>query len=115
MRFLREHRPEWADYNVDAYSSASVRNISYACPNVSFSSRPSRQVIIPLAKASEYDEVWLQCTSLTVVISLQFVSPRSPQYLHPFLQFLEVVRIEGQPLWPGDLASSHDMHLLQVP
>ncbi|CAM8915392.1 unnamed protein product [Rhodiola kirilowii] len=82
VRFLREHRSEWADYSVDAYSAASLRNIPYAIPSMSFSGRPSRQVIIPLAKASEYDES------------------------------LEVVRIEGQS--QGDMASSHEMHLLQL-
>ncbi|MFS7968654.1 hypothetical protein Hanom_Chr09g00800161 [Helianthus anomalus] len=29
VRFLREHRSKWADFNVDAYSSASVKASPY--------------------------------------------------------------------------------------
>ncbi|RZR90765.1 hypothetical protein BHM03_00018730 [Ensete ventricosum] len=59
VRFLREHRSEWADYNVDAYSAASLKaGVS------SFSgSRPTRfsgsQIIMPLAHTVENEEVHL--------------------------------------------------------
>ncbi|KAJ8504596.1 hypothetical protein OPV22_005482 [Ensete ventricosum] len=84
VRFLREHRSEWADYNVDAYSAASLKaGVS------SFSgSRPTRfsgsQIIMPLAHTVENEE------------------------------FLEVVRLEGQALIQDGAILSRDIHLLQL-
>ena len=57
MRFLREHRSEWADFNVDAYSAASLKAGSYAYPGM----RPTRftgsQIIMPLGHTIEHEEV----------------------------------------------------------
>ena len=57
VRFLREHRSEWADFNVDAYSAASLKAGSYAYPGM----RPTRftgsQIIMPLGHTIEHEEV----------------------------------------------------------
>ncbi|RWV92775.1 hypothetical protein GW17_00044816 [Ensete ventricosum] len=57
VQFLREHRSEWADCGVDAYSAASLTANPYAVPAV----RPSggflgSQVILPLAHTVEHEE-----------------------------------------------------------
>ncbi|KAL5990646.1 Homeobox-leucine zipper protein hox9 [Asimina triloba] len=84
VRFLREHRSEWADYNIDAYSAASLKAASNAFPGL----RPTRfsgsQIIMPLANTVENEE------------------------------FLEVVRLEGQPVAQEDAVLSRDVHLLQL-
>lgn len=57
VRFLREHRSEWADFNVDAYSAAALKAGSYAYPGM----RPTRftggQIIMPLGQTIEHEEV----------------------------------------------------------
>ncbi|XP_072956884.1 homeobox-leucine zipper protein HOX9-like isoform X1 [Typha angustifolia] len=84
VQFLREHRSEWADYNIDAYSAASLKAGSCSSPGL----RPARfsgsQVIMPLAHTVENEE------------------------------FLEVVRLEGQALTQGEAILSRDVHLLQL-
>lgn len=59
VRFLREHRSEWADFNVDAYSAASLKAGTYAYPGM----RPTRftgsQIIMPLGHTIEHEEVGL--------------------------------------------------------
>ncbi|CAB4282786.1 unnamed protein product [Prunus armeniaca] len=84
VRFLREHRSEWADFNVDAYSAASLKAGSYAYPGM----RPTRftggQIIMPLGHTIEHEEL------------------------------LEVVRLEGHSLTQEDAFASRDIHLLQI-
>ncbi|XP_038894236.1 homeobox-leucine zipper protein REVOLUTA-like isoform X2 [Benincasa hispida] len=84
IRFLREHRSEWADFNVDAYSATSLKTGSYASPGM----RPMRftgsQIIMPLGHTIEQEEL------------------------------LEVVRLESHPLAQEDAFMSRDIHLLQV-
>ena len=57
VRFLREHRSEWADFSVDAYSAASLKASPYSYPGV----RPTRftgsQIIMPLGHTIEQEEV----------------------------------------------------------
>ncbi|XP_047170827.1 homeobox-leucine zipper protein ATHB-14-like [Vigna umbellata] len=84
VRFLREHRSEWADYGVDAYSAACLKASPYAVPCARPSGFPSSQVILPLAHTIEHEE------------------------------FLEVVRIEGNAFPPDDVALACDMYLLQL-
>ncbi|XP_031130039.1 homeobox-leucine zipper protein ATHB-14-like isoform X1 [Ipomoea triloba] len=84
VRFLREHRSEWADYGVDAYSAASLKASPYAVPCARPGGFPSSQVILPLAQTVEHEE------------------------------FLEVVRLEGHAFSPEDIALSRDMYLLQL-
>ncbi|KAK4254734.1 hypothetical protein QN277_010073 [Acacia crassicarpa] len=84
VRFLREHRSEWADYGVDAYSAACLKASPYAIPCARPGGFPSSQVILPLAHTIEHEE------------------------------FLEVVRIEGHAFSPEDVALARDMYLLQL-
>ncbi|RZB96560.1 Homeobox-leucine zipper protein HOX32 isoform C [Glycine soja] len=84
VRFLREHRSEWANYGVDAYSSACLKASPYAVPCARPSGFPSSHVIIPLAHTIEHEE------------------------------FLEVVRIEGNAFPPDDVALACDMYLMQL-
>lgn len=84
VRFLREHRSEWADYGVDAYSAASLKACPYAVPCARPNGIPSSQVILPLAHTVEHEE------------------------------FLEVVRLEGHAFTPEDVALVRDMYLLQL-
>lgn len=57
VRFLREHRSEWADFSVDAYSAAALKANSFAYPGM----RPTRftgnQIIMPLGHTIEQEEV----------------------------------------------------------
>ncbi|CAA7030966.1 unnamed protein product [Microthlaspi erraticum] len=84
VRFLREHRSEWADFNVDAYSAATLKAGAFAYPGM----RPTRftgsQVIMPLGHTIENEEM------------------------------LEVVRLEGHSLVQEDAFVSRDVHLLQI-
>ncbi|XP_041991049.1 homeobox-leucine zipper protein ATHB-14-like [Salvia splendens] len=84
VRFLREHRSEWADYGVDVYSAASLKASPYAVPCSKPGGFPSSQVILPLAQTVEHEE------------------------------FLEVIRLEGHAFSPEDIALSRDMYLLQL-
>ncbi|KAL7226025.1 hypothetical protein ACSBR1_021215 [Camellia fascicularis] len=84
VRFLREHRSEWADFNVDAYSAAALKTNSFAYPGM----RPTRftgsQIIMPLGHTIEHEEM------------------------------LEVIRLEGHSLAQEDSFVSRDIHLLQI-
>ncbi|XP_008794452.2 homeobox-leucine zipper protein HOX32 [Phoenix dactylifera] len=85
VRFLREHRSEWADCAVDAYSAASLRACPYAVPGVRASSGfLGGQVILPLAHTIEHEE------------------------------FLEVIRLEGHGFNQDEVVLSRDMYLLQL-
>ncbi|KAJ6844747.1 homeobox-leucine zipper protein HOX32-like [Iris pallida] len=85
VRFLREHRSEWADCGVDAYSSASLRAGPFAIPGLRASSGfPGGQVILPLAHTVEHEE------------------------------FLEVIRLEGHGFNHEDVVLARDMYLLQL-
>ncbi|KAG1368413.1 homeobox-leucine zipper protein HOX32 [Cocos nucifera] len=85
VRFLREHRSEWADCGVDAYSAASLRACPYAVPGVRASSGfLGGQVILPLAHTIEHEE------------------------------FLEVIRLEGHGFNQDEVVLSRDMYLLQL-
>lgn len=84
VRFLREHRSEWADFNVDAYSAASLKASPFGYPGM----RPTRftgsQIIMPLGHTIEHEEM------------------------------LEVIRLEGHSLAQEDAFVSRDIHLLQI-
>ncbi|KAF8410680.1 hypothetical protein HHK36_003213 [Tetracentron sinense] len=84
VRFLREHRSEWADCGVDAYSASSLKASPYAVPGARLAGFPSSQVILPLAHTVEHEE------------------------------FLEVIRLEGHGFSQGDAVLSQDMYLLQL-
>nr|VDD20443.1 unnamed protein product [Brassica oleracea] len=84
IQFLREHRSEWADFHVDAYSAATLKAGAFAYHGV----RPTRftgsQIIMPLGHTIEHEET------------------------------LEVVRLEGHSLAQEDAFMSRDVHLLQI-
>ncbi|KAM7279459.1 hypothetical protein ACFE04_006593 [Oxalis oulophora] len=84
VRFLREHRSEWADFNVDAYAAAALKANSYAYSGM----RPTRftgsQIIMPLGQTIEHEEL------------------------------LEVIRLEGHCLAQEDAFMSRDIQLLQI-
>ncbi|KAK4779501.1 hypothetical protein SAY87_015607 [Trapa incisa] len=84
VRFLREHRSEWADFNVDAYSASSLKAASYAYPGMRPTKFTGRQVIMPLGHTIEHEEM------------------------------LEVIRLEGHSLSEDDAFLSRDIHLLQI-
>ncbi|KAJ6831998.1 homeobox-leucine zipper protein HOX32-like [Iris pallida] len=84
VRFLREHRSEWADGGVDAYSAASLRAGPFVVPGLRATSGfLGGQVILPLAHTVEHEE------------------------------FLEVIRLEGHGFNHDDVLS-RDMYLLQL-
>ncbi|KAE8677077.1 Homeobox-leucine zipper protein REVOLUTA [Hibiscus syriacus] len=84
VRFLREHRSEWADFNVDAYTATLLKSGTYSYPGM----RPTRftgsQIIMPLGHTIEHEEI------------------------------LEVIRLEGHSLVQEDAFVSRDIHLLQI-
>ncbi|MCI09504.1 homeobox-leucine zipper protein ATHB-15-like, partial [Trifolium medium] len=55
LRFLREHRSEWADNNMDAYSAAAIKvgPCSFSGSRVG---NYGGQVILPLAHTIEHEE-----------------------------------------------------------
>lgn len=61
VRFLREHRSEWADFNVDAYCAASLKKGSYAYPGMRAMRFTGSQVMMPLGHTIEHEEV---CTDV---------------------------------------------------
>lgn len=71
VRFLREHRSEWADYGVDAYSASCLKASPYAIPCARPGGFPGSQVILPLAHTVEQEEVNSQ--PLKELISLSFL------------------------------------------
>ncbi|KAK4255091.1 hypothetical protein QN277_008134 [Acacia crassicarpa] len=84
VRFLREHRSEWADFNVDAYSAASLKAGCFAYPGMRSTRFTGSQIIMPLGHTIEHEEM------------------------------LEVVRLEGHSLVQEDSFASRDIHLLQI-
>ncbi|XP_047321483.1 homeobox-leucine zipper protein REVOLUTA-like [Impatiens glandulifera] len=84
VRFLREHRSEWADFNIDAYSAAALKTSAYMYPGMRPTKFTGGQVIMPLGHTIEHQEM------------------------------LEVVRLEGHPLSQEDPFTSRDIHLLQI-
>ncbi|OWM78111.1 homeobox-leucine zipper protein ATHB-15 isoform X2 [Punica granatum] len=55
LRFLREHRSEWADNSIDAYSAAAVKAGPCSLPGSRVGSFGG-QVILPLANTIEHEE-----------------------------------------------------------
>lgn len=57
VRFLREHRSEWADYGIDAYSVACLKATPYGVPCPRPGGFPNSHVILPVAHTVEHEEV----------------------------------------------------------
>ena len=61
LRFLREHRSEWADSGIDAYAAAAVKAAPSTLP-IARTGCIGGQVILPLAHTIENEEAsndWL--------------------------------------------------------
>ncbi|KAK6144393.1 hypothetical protein DH2020_021213 [Rehmannia glutinosa] len=84
VRFLREHRSEWADFNVDAYAAASLKAGPYSYSGMRTTRFTGSQIIMPLGHTIEQDEM------------------------------LEVIRLEGHGVSHEDAFTSSDVHLLQM-
>ncbi|CAO2814340.1 unnamed protein product [Amaranthus hypochondriacus] len=84
VKFLREHRSEWADFSVDAYAAAALKANFYAFPGMRATRFTGSQIIMPLGHTIENEEM------------------------------LEVIRLEGHSLTPEDAYISRDIHLLQI-
>ncbi|MBA0565122.1 hypothetical protein Golob_010014 [Gossypium lobatum] len=139
VRFLREHRSEWADFNVDAYCAASLKAGTNAYPGM----RPTRftgsQIIMPLGHTIEHEEVYLLCGHLIPLryvlwslwssnkmhlhLSVLLFSIASVIFSHLSINFanvfivyqlLEVIRLEGHSFVQEDAFVSRDIHLLQI-
>ncbi|XP_010253680.1 PREDICTED: homeobox-leucine zipper protein REVOLUTA-like [Nelumbo nucifera] len=84
VRFLREHRSEWADFSIDAYSAGSLKSGSYAFQGLRSTRFSGSQVVMPLGHTVEHEEL------------------------------LEVIRLEGHALTQEEAIFSRDIHLLQI-
>ncbi|KAJ9559615.1 hypothetical protein OSB04_004775 [Centaurea solstitialis] len=84
VRFLREHRSEWADNNIDAYSAAAVKLGPCSLPGSRAASNFGGHVTLPLAHTIEHEEL------------------------------LEVIKMEGVGTCPEDGLMPRDMFLLQL-
>ncbi|XP_057782634.1 homeobox-leucine zipper protein REVOLUTA-like isoform X1 [Salvia miltiorrhiza] len=56
VRFLREHRSEWADFNIDAYAAASLKS-TYVYPGMRPTKFTGSQIIMPLGHTIEHEEM----------------------------------------------------------
>nr|AGM34022.1 class III homeodomain leucine zipper protein 32 [Larix kaempferi] len=84
IRFLREHRSEWVDSNMDAYSACAWKANPCTVPSSRIGGFGGGQVILPLAHTVEHEE------------------------------FLEVIKLENNGLTQEDALLSRDMFLLQL-
>ncbi|KAK6138085.1 hypothetical protein DH2020_028175 [Rehmannia glutinosa] len=100
VRFLREHRSEWADFNVDAYAAASLKAGTYSYPGMRTTRFTGSQIIMPLGHTIEQDEV---CAFPWYVVS--YLTRK---------EMLEVIRLEGHGVSHEDAFASRDIHLLQM-
>ncbi|XP_057518968.1 homeobox-leucine zipper protein ATHB-15 isoform X2 [Amaranthus tricolor] len=67
LRFLREHRSEWADNNIDAYLAAAAKISPCSLPGARIGGF-GNQVILPLAHTIEHEEL-LEVIKLEGVVS----------------------------------------------
>ncbi|KAL2939892.1 Homeobox-leucine zipper protein ATHB-15 [Bienertia sinuspersici] len=68
LRFLREHRSEWADNNIDAYLAAAAKISPCSLPGARIGGF-GNQVILPLAHTIEHEEL-LEVIKLEGVVSV---------------------------------------------
>ncbi|EOY34371.1 Homeobox-leucine zipper family protein / lipid-binding START domain-containing protein isoform 4 [Theobroma cacao] len=68
VRFLREHRSEWADFNVDAYSAASLKAGTYSYPGM----RPTSLEVGTATNHAAGDAPSCQNSRSVLTIALQF-------------------------------------------
>lgn len=70
LQFLREHRSEWADNNIDIYSAAAIKVGPCSLPGSRVGTFGS-QVILPLAHTIEHEEV-SNLTFMSVIITSHY-------------------------------------------
>lgn len=75
VRFLREHRSEWADYGVDAYSATCLKTSPYAVPCARTGGFPGSHVILPLAHTVEHEEVANILSTSNFPLFFSFIIP----------------------------------------
>ncbi|KAB5540675.1 hypothetical protein DKX38_013649 [Salix brachista] len=105
VRFLREHRSEWADFSVDAYSAASLKAGSYAYPGMRSMRFTGSQIIMPLGHTIEQEESYVL---VNMYLQVLFILTET------CAQLLEVIRLEGHSFAQEDAFVSRDIHLLQI-
>lgn len=81
LRFLREHRSEWADNNIDAYAAAAVK-VGPCSLQGSRVGNFGGQVILPLAHTIEHEEV------SDLILLLQLLDNALYQILSMLLSFV---------------------------
>lgn len=113
LRFLREHRSEWADNNIDPYLAAAVK-IGPCCLPGSRVGGFGNQVILPLAQTIEHEEVIPLGLSTDVMHFILFMFNVLMCWLYLCYQLLEVIKLEGIPQCPEDAMMPRDTILLQV-
>ncbi|XP_014501941.1 homeobox-leucine zipper protein ATHB-8 isoform X2 [Vigna radiata var. radiata] len=84
LRFLREHRSEWADSSIDAYSAAAIKAGPCSLPGARPGGGFGGQVILPLAHTIEHEE------------------------------FMEVIKLENMGYYRDDMTIPGDVFLLQL-
>ncbi|CAI0474714.1 unnamed protein product [Linum tenue] len=94
LRFLREHRSEWADNGIDAYSAAAIKVGPCSLPGSRVGGFGG-QVILPLAHTIEHEEF-----CMCIILALN--------------QFLEVVKLESIAYSPEEAMMPRDIFLLQL-
>lgn len=134
VRFIRDHHSEWADFNGDAYSAASLKAGSYAYPGMRLTWFAGIQIIMLFGHTIGHEGVchWIVfCPSLfkyyyndenlTVACSSYQMCILQHNYSKLFyyfyfwcFQLLEVIRLEGHSLEQEDAFEPRDVHLLQV-
>lgn len=93
LRFLREHRSEWADSSIDAYSAAAIKAGPCSLPGVRAGSFGG-QVILPLAHTIEHEEA----SESVLTYSHQFYHPSSQKESKNCFSFFGVVIVDHNDL-----------------
>ncbi len=88
IQFLREHRSEWADCDIDAHAAAAFHNTTHSDTTGHY------QLSLPLAKSSEQEEVFA-FTFLSTFTALIHLF-RDMQYF-PSLSALEFLYLIAKP------------------
>lgn len=110
LRFLREHRSEWADNNMDAYSAAAIK-VGPCSLSGSRVGNYGGQVILPLAHTIEHEEA-RNCPKNSIN-HCDFNNFVGFNFAYSF-QFLEVIKLEGIAHSPEDTILPREVFLLQV-
>lgn len=115
LRFLREHRSEWADTNIDAYSAAVIKAGPCSLPGARAGGGFGSQVILPLANTIEHEEVSIYHLLLSKKSNTTFFPACKLTFLwFSPIQFMEVIKLENMGYYRDDMTIPGDIFLLQV-